>query len=273
MIQSTDRLKEADHRRVAVFVDQHAGIQLPAQKRNLIETRLRKRQRALGFDSLTDYIDFALDLNQNEHVLLIDALTTNKTEFFRERDHFDVLVEYVRHQIPRTITREKPLDCWSAGCSSGQEPYTIAMVLRHMLLEDFLIWATDISVSVLERARKAVYPHREADAISLDYRKKYLLRSKDKPSDLIKMSSDIRRHVQFSEFNLVSGNFRSLRPFDVIFCRNVMIYFDSRQRHKIIRQFHSVLRPGGLLFIGHSETITADLFGFRQLVPTVYVKQ
>jgi chemotaxis protein methyltransferase CheR len=272
-----DALSERDHRRVAAFIEGHAGIQLPASKRSLIEGRLRKRQRALGYGSLHAYIDHALDTaGEGERLHLLDALTTNKTDFYREADHFRYLRQHVLGELAakRAAGWQRPLRIWSAGCSSGEEPYTLAIELLELRRElpglRFEIVATDISASSLEKARRGIYPHSRVEPIPLPLRKRYLLRSRDRKQDLVRIAPEVREQVSFDSFNLLTDAYDFSPKFDLIFCRNVMIYFNQADRSQIAHRFAATLQPGGLLFIGHSETLNDTGAEFVQQVPTIY---
>lgn len=265
-----DELSLSDHQRLANFIAQNVGIQLPPSKKSLVESRLRQRQLQLGFDNLGQYIQSTIEGDRQEQILMIDALTTNKTDFLREPAHFDILLG----QLDSLLQRHPHLIIWSAGCSTGEEPYTLAMLL--MLQQekhrgfDFHIMATDISRHCLKVARQATYAAARIDPVPQDWRKRFLLRSKDASRELIRMAPEVRQKVSFNEFNLVRGNFSQLDRFDVIFCRNVMIYFSAEQRQALINQFYHQLHGNGLLFVGLSEGISANRDSFTQLSPSVY---
>ncbi|HVL02499.1 MAG TPA: protein-glutamate O-methyltransferase CheR [Dongiaceae bacterium] len=267
-----DELNASDHRRLAQFVAKTAGIQLPENKKSLIESRLRHRQIQLGHATLGEYIDYALDHAPQEQPLLIDALTTNKTDFFREQVHFDVLAS----QLKPLLASHSNLNIWSAGCSTGEEPYTIAMVLDHHRPSAggyaFHILATDISISCLAYARQATYSAERIEPVPERFRRRYLLRSRDPQRQLIRIAPEVRSTITFAEFNLIRGNFSQLDLFDVIFCRNVMIYFSTEQRRRLIERFRGQLNAGGLLFVGLSEGISANRELFHQISPSVYRK-
>ena len=275
-----DHISESDHRRVAEYIKQAAGIQLPASKRYLIEGRLRKRQRILGYKDLKTYLKFVFESKQGQEecVNLIDAMTTNKTEFFREPEHFNFLHEQIITKLAqlRELGWKRPLRIWSAGCSSGEEPYTIAMVLAEAQRQfpglRFEITATDISPSVLKIAKGATYPHERIEPVPMLLRKRYLLKSADKSKNLVRMATEIQQHIKFSEFNLLNDSFSFSRPYDLIFCRNVMIYFSHEDRIALARRFAGSLSSNGYLFIGHSETLNESSEHLRQQVPTVYQK-
>lgn len=273
-----DSLSAQDHIRVAEFVEAVAGIQLPEHKRSLIETRLRKRLKPTGHASLKDYLDFALSPAgaATEQPLLIDAITTNKTDFFREPTHFDFLGRLVRDRLAplQKVGWTRPLSVWSAGCSTGEEPYTLAMVLMELQQGlpgfQFTIEASDIAPSVLKVAEKGIYPDTNIAPIPMPLRRRYLLRSKRKELALIRVGPELREAVHFFPFNLRLDEYPRMPQYDIIFCRNIMIYFNNEDREMIVRQFHGALRPGGLLFIGHSESVAHQKLGFESVAPTIY---
>lgn len=273
-----DALSEKDRRRVAEFVQLHAGIQLPAAKHSLVESRLRKRQRKLGFRYLRDYIDHVLVGRQGERerVHFLDALTTNKTEFYRESDHFEFIRSDLNHELSLNpaLYKSRPYRAWSAGCSSGEEPYTLAIELlevqRQHPMFRFEILATDISLSCLSVARSAVYPHVRIEPIAMALRKRYLLRSRNQNADLVRMADDVRQSVRFEIFNLLTDSFESKRAINLIFCRNVMIYFNNQDRTSIINRFSQCLTPKGLFIVGHSETLGEGVYSFERIKPTIF---
>jgi len=275
-----DPISSRDHRRVAEYIQSTAGIQLPDSKRYLIEGRLRKRQVKLGYKDLKTYLNFVFESvkGKKERINLVDAITTNKTDFFREPEHFNFLQEHIIARLAkkRTLGWAKPLRIWSAGCSSGEEPYTLAMVLREAQIRypglRFDITATDISPSVLKIAEQATYPHDRIESIPFALRKRYLLRSIDKSQNLVRMGPEICQHVHFSEFNLLKDAFISTQNYDLIFCRNVMIYFSQQDRLALVKRLSESLSSRGYLFIGHSETLTSECDYLRQKIPAVYQK-
>ncbi|MFP4476031.1 MAG: CheR family methyltransferase [Desulfatibacillaceae bacterium] len=257
------------------------GIKMPPAKRSMIQARLARRLRALGLGSLDEYCDFVFceEGNEEELVHLIDAISTNKTDFFREPDSIEKLVQQA---VPELIRERgagvrKPVHLWSAGCATGEEPYTLAMVLlefagRHPGLEmDFLVLGTDVSAAALETARKAVYPHTRVEPVPMEFRKKYLLRSKRPEADLVRMAPEVRDKVRFRQINLME-DFGLREEMDVIFCRNVIIYFDKPTQEAVMRRLCDQLAPGGFLFIGHSETLNGMKLPVTGVVPTVYRK-
>jgi len=243
----------------------------------MLEGRLQKRLRVLGMKSFAEYIDYLFDPAENsqELVLMIDHVTTNKTDFFREPDHFDYLRERV---LPAWWEkyRTRRLMLWSAGCSTGQEPYTLAMVLQDFAASrpgfDFQILATDISTRVLEQARKAVYHEDLLAPVPSMFKPKYLLRSKDRQSGLVRIVPQLRAKVRFRRLNFLDGDFGLREPLDIIFCRNVIIYFDRPTQVRLLQRFYGHMRSGAHLFMGHSETLSGLDVPLVSVASTVYRK-
>lgn len=273
-------LADRDLRRVAAFIGSVAGIQLPPSKRSLVEGRLGKRVRRLGFDDFRQYLNYALDSPEGigERIHLVDAITTNKTSFFREPDHFRYLMEQVLPALERARGHAGrwELVIWSAGCSSGEEAYTLAMVLseaaEHYAGLRFGILATDISERMLASARRAIYPEERLAPVPMTLRRKYWLRSRDPRDGLVRSGPELRERVRFGRLNLMAQDFGLKRRIDVIFCRNVMIYFNNQHRAALVRRFAEQLVPGGYLFIGHSESLSGLDTGLKQQSAAVYRK-
>jgi chemotaxis protein methyltransferase CheR len=248
---------------------------MPPTKRVMVETRLRRRLRALGMTSFADYANriFGPQVDEEEIVHLIDAITTNKTDFFREPSHFDYLV---REALP-TLLRERDSSAlftlWSAASSTGEEPYTLAMVLDGFAEARSINWrivASDVSTQVLARAQRAIYPEALAEPIPPVLRYKYLLRSRDREKGLVRIVPRLRQKVNFLRVNLLSSHYDIPKPVDVIFCRNVFIYFNRQTQGQILERFCGYLRPGGYVFLGHSETVNGISVSLVQVAPTVY---
>jgi chemotaxis protein methyltransferase CheR len=244
----------------------------------MVEARLQRRLRTLGLDTFQAYCEavFSAGSGAAEVVRLVDAITTNTTDFFREPQHFDMLLKSV---LPGLMQAEgagvrRPLAVWSAGCSSGEEPYTLAMVLGEVAEGlpgfRFSILGTDVSTTVLEKAQRAVYEEDKILAVPVALRKKYLLRSKDRSQKVVRIAPEARRHVKFRRLNFMAPDFGLREPMDLIFCRNVMIYFDRRTRETLLNRFCQHLEPGGYVFLGHSETIHGLRLPLKQVAPTVY---
>ncbi len=245
------------------FIYAECGIKMPITKRTMLEARLQKRLRITGRSTYEQYCSFLFspEGTTRELIHMIDVVTTNKTEFFREAQHFEYLVDKV---VPDLIAKKgagirRPLMIWSAACSSGQEPYTLAMVLdrysRTVPGFSYQILGTDISTRVLDIAKDAVYDEESVEQIPQEYRRQYLLRSKDKARGLVRIVPELRTHVRFRRLNFMSEDFGMREKMDVIFCRNVLIYFDRKTQETVVNRICSHLHQGGYLFTGHSETI------------------
>ncbi len=252
--------------RISETVRSVAGIRLSPGKETLVRSRLSKRLRALGLSGFEAYLEHVQgDESGGELAEMVDALTTNKTSFFRESAHFDFLVETV---VPELAEREPKL--WSAGCATGEEPYTMAMVLsEHMPPSPdhkARILATDISRHSLASGGAGVYTASVVATIPDPLRRKYL---RDHGDGLYRVTDRLKAMTRFAQLNLM-GEWPMRGPFDVIFCRNVMIYFDRETRERLVARFYTLLRDGGYLFVGHSESLTGLAHEFRYIQPAVY---
>ncbi|OPY83717.1 MAG: Chemotaxis protein methyltransferase [Syntrophorhabdus sp. PtaU1.Bin153] len=270
-------LSERDFVRLSTFIHSEYGIKIPPFKKTMLETRLQKRLRARGIRSFKDYCEyvFSPDGMKDELVYMIDVVTTNKTDFFREPEHFRFMIERV---LPELIRGERQLSIWSAGCATGEEPYTIAMVVSQFLDHEtrggfeFVIYGTDISTRVLATAKEGIYDEERVSTVPLELKRKYLLRSKDKTKKLIRIGPELRARMVFSRLNLMDSDFRFPTKMHVIFCRNVIIYFDRETQENLIRKMYRNLAVNGYLFMGHSETLHGMDVPFVQVAPTVYKK-
>jgi chemotaxis protein methyltransferase CheR len=263
------------------FVTAHLGIKMPDVKKTMLQSRLQKRLRLLSIESYDDYYDYVFSAQgrQTELPHMIDAVTTNKTDFFREPKHFEYLVQSALPTLlqARHIAVSKTLRFWSAGCSTGAEPYTLAMVLSEVAATvsgfQFTILGTDISQRVLEEARAGIYTEEMAAPIPLPLRKKYLLRSKNPREHAVRISSEIRSKVRFGRLNFMEDSFGLRQNVDVIFCRNVLIYFDRPTQEQVVNRLCRHLHSGGFMFLGHSETLNGLTVPLTQVYPTIYRKQ
>jgi chemotaxis protein methyltransferase CheR len=260
----SSQLSMADFGRLRGLIHEIAGINLVPAKRVMVETRLRKRVEELGLPSYRAYCDLVMGPHgEQELAPLLDRITTNKTDFFREAVHFDFLTCTALPALAAQhgSGQRQPLAVWSAGCSSGEEPYTLAMVLSEYAETQgpggyrFSIAATDISTRVLEKARQGIYDAALTEPVPVALKRKYMLRSKDPSRAVVRIGAAIRNTVQFRRLNFMDEQFGFDRPFDVIFCRNVMIYFDEAEQKRLINKFHRCLNPEGYLFVGHAESL------------------
>ena len=252
------------------LIYQEFGISLSEKKKTLVQTRLRKWVQRLGmpnFEALYRH----LEANPHELVMLADAITTNVTSFFREENQWLFLEKH----IPKTYSGPKKLRIWSSACSSGQEPYTIAMFLLEILPDagswDIKILATDLSYEILQKAQEGHYKAKELEGMPRQLLNRYFTKISN---EMYGISERIKSMVLFRSFNLVTGNYKLFkRPFDIIFCRNVMIYFDKPTQYKVIDSLLDLLPPKGLLLIGHSESITRNDGRINSIAPSIYQKR
>jgi chemotaxis protein methyltransferase CheR len=269
-------LSDRDFKRLSAFIYDVCGIAMKTSKRTMLESRLMKRMRVTGIASLSEYVDylFSLEGSANEKIHMIDAVTTNKTDFFREPDHFAFLCNTVLPDLLDARTQCRNILIWSAGCSTGEEPYTLAMVLNNYRDSrqdlNYHILATDISTRVLDAAERGVYEEERVEPVPMESRRKYLLKSKDHTRGLVKIAPDVRSRVEFRRLNLMDNVFDISKPVDVVFCRNVIIYFDKPTQKRLLSRFHDPLRPGGYIFLGHSESMNGLNIPLVQVAPTVY---
>jgi len=243
-----------------------AGIRLPEAKREMVYARLSRRLRSLGIGSFDDYVRF-LELEPAEWEHCTNALTTNVTAFFREEHHFAVLAEHAR----ATAKAGEAFRVWSAGCSTGEEPYTIAMCLADAIPQcDFRVTATDIDTQVLASGRAGVYPLNSVLKLPESRQKRFFLRGTGRNEGQARVRREIASHVEFMRLNLMEREWPFEGPLDAIFCRNVMIYFDKPTQHALVERFAKLLRPEGLFFAGHAESLLDQGRHFRLRGQTVY---
>jgi chemotaxis protein methyltransferase CheR len=270
----SEPLTDAQFEAISRLVKDMCGINLHAGKKELVKARLAKRLRTLGLDDFDDYIAVVReDATGHELVIMLDALSTNLTRFFREPDHF----RYLAEKIIRPMAAGGPgrLRIWSAGCSTGEEPYSIAVTVADALPDlarwDVAILATDLSTRVLAQAARGVYGADRVDDLPPEKRQRHLVSVGGGSRDGYEVSEPIRRMVHFARLNLM-GAWPMRGPFRVIFCRNVMIYFDKPTQAALIERFFDLLEPGGALCVGHSESLAAVKHRFRYVQPTIYEK-
>lgn len=272
MSAATQSLNPKQFTVISEQVHRLAGIRLPVGKEGLVQARLSKRLRALKLESFDDYLQrVESDRTGAELALMIDLLTTNKTSFFRESQHFDFLRDEI---LPPLAASREPLRIWSAACSTGEEPYTIAMVLREALPDidrkDLRVLATDISERVLNQARAGEYARSTLADVPAALLNRYYEPVAGK-ADFRRAASSLRRLIRFARLNLMDP-WPMRGPFQVIFCRNVMIYFDRPTQQKLVQRFWELLEPGGHLLVGHSESLTALDHRFDYVQPATYRK-
>ena len=251
-----------------------SGINLGKGKEALVSSRIGKRMRVAGLDDFKSYLKMVKqDPDGEEMVHLLDAISTNVTSFFRESVHFDLIAELFDGWLKKGQRRFR---FWSAACSTGEEPYTLAMTLAEVLAGkdvDLKILATDISTKVLDQAARGEYPESKLDGVSAALRGKYFERGGARGEYNYRVREDLRRWVVFRRFNLSTPPFPMQGPMDVVLCRNVMIYFDNQVRQGLLSEIHRMLKPGGYLMVGHSESLNGITAEFETVHPSVYVKE
>ncbi|OAM80145.1 chemotaxis protein CheR [Devosia elaeis] len=276
-----DHLSVADFQRIAALIGEQVGIRLPPAKRLMVEGRLRKRIRALHLASLRAYGDylFRQDGLGSELPYLINAVTTNKTDFFREPEHFELMEKMLVPDLlaQRLAERNPLLKVWSAASSTGAEAYTIAMVLADMAAQrrDFRysILGTDVSTDVLAQGRRAIYPAEMIAPVPPGMQSRYLMFARRPgPRPEVRIVPELRRNVQFHRLNLMASSFPIDRDVDIIFLRNVLIYFEKADQAAVISRLIDHLRPGGYLLLGHSESMVGTSITMRQVAPAVFQK-
>ncbi len=276
--EAHELLSEGDFQRLSDAVYRHCGINLHDGKRELVRARISKRLRLGGFPNATEYVRQVLSAGEgDEFTELIDALSTNLTSFFREIGHFDHLTQSF---LPELLCRKRSargnrIRAWSAGCSTGEEPYSLAITLLDATGDDpswdVKLLATDISTKVLETARAGFYDKARIDSVPPMLRGRYLTSSRAEGRGVYEVAPAARRLVTFAYLNLMEP-WPFTGPFDFIFCRNVMIYFDKPTQQKLVNRFWDCLDRGGLLFTGHSESLTGISHRFRYVQPTIYAR-
>lgn len=278
LLTNSITLSERDFKLISETVYEHCGINLHMGKKELVRARLAKLIRIKGFANFADYIQFVMDdKSGDEFTTLIDALSTNLTSFFREKQHFDFLEREFFPQLvekKRKDTRHR-IRGWSAGCSSGEEPYSIAITLLESLPAgvqwDVKLLATDIANSKLDIARRGVYDSARAESIPVAARTKYFSKNGSRGGYTYEAGDELRRTVCFQYLNLMA-EWPIKGPVDFIFCRNVMIYFDKPTQERLVNRYWELLDSGGVLFTGHSESLTGIQHRFSYVQPTIYVK-
>jgi len=259
----------ADFERVRKLIYQHAGISLSPVKQDMVYSRLARRLRATGKHTFAEYLD-ALEKNGgSEWESFVNSLTTNLTSFFREPHHFPILAEHLQK-----IGTRRPIRIWCSAASTGEEPYSIAMTVVETFgaaTSQVSIIASDLDTNVLATAQKGVYPFERVEKLSPERLRKFFLRGSGSQEGYVSVRPELKQMIEFRRINLLDPSYPVKGPLDIIFCRNVMIYFDKPTQYKILSRFAPMLQPDGLMLAGHSESFlhAADLF--RSTGKTVYV--
>lgn len=274
-----DHLSALDFSRIAKLIEGEAGIKLPPGKRLMVEGRLRKRMRALGQADFAAYCDMLFKQGGLERELthLINAVTTNKTDFFREAEHFDFLVAEMVPSLLKARERNPLLKVWSAASSTGAEAYTLAMVLDELAAERsdfrFAILGTDISTAVLAQGRRAVYSAEMIAPVPPELQARYVMHARRPGARReVRIVPELRRLVRFAHLNLMDQTYPFDRDVDVIFLRNVLIYFEKADQDAVVARLVGHLRPGGYIVLGHSESMIGTSLAVRQVAPAVFQK-
>ena len=266
-------ITDTEYSQFQTFIYEQVGITLSGDKKTLIVSRLGKRLRALELSSYQEYLDYVRgDAGQEELTNLLDLISTNKTDFFREPVHFD----FLRNTVLPTLTTSRQVRIWSSASSSGEEPYTIAMTLYDSVPNpaqwDFKVLASDISTRVLAKAAAGIYEDERVASLDSDLVRRHFLRGRGDHTSRVKVKPHIAEIVRFRRINLMDESFPIRTALDVVFCRNVMIYFDKETQSRLVQKFFRYLKPGGYLFIGHSESLQWVDHPFTYVAPTIYQK-
>lgn len=257
------------------FIETNLGIKIPPSKKIMLESRLAKRLRALGMHSYEDYCVYVFSPSGFEKEIqhLIDEVTTNETDFFRESHHYDLLDGKI---LPELILKKNldEINIWSVAASTGQESYTLAMVMEEFARKNrrfsYRILGTDISSKVLQIAQAGIYTEHQAAKIPAALKKAYCLKSKNPAEKTIRFKSAIRDKIQFRSLNLMDSSYQIKKKYHIVFCRNVFIYFDRPTQKQVLEEIYAHLAPGGYLFMGHSENIGNVSLPLQNIASAVY---
>ena len=278
MRSRNEGLSKSDFERLRDLIYTESGINLSADKKTMMEIRIKRRLQTLNIATFGEYCDslFAREGKENELVHLIDVITTNKTDFFREAGHFDYLVSKALPDLAARKGANRKSLVWSAGCSTGEEPYTLAMVLSEYSEEwpgfGFRVLATDISTAVLTKAAMGIFKSELLVPVPQNLRKKYFMRSRDPESDLLRVVPEVRGLIEFRRVNFMDSDFGLSEMAEIIFCRNVIIYFDRPTQMRLLEKLTRQLAPGGYFFAGHSESLQGMDLPLVPVGPAVYRK-
>jgi len=277
--EQDETLSPRNFQRLCEFVHTYCGIKLTLKKKSMLDGRLRRRMRALGIANTNEYCAYLFNQDapeaQAELVHFIDAVTTNKTDFFREPAHFSILENRLLPAYRKAGHRH--LKIWSAAASTGAEAYTIAMVIDHFFRDtggfDYSILATDVCTDVLNKGMSALYSDTMIDPIPEDYRRRYVLVPNDPARREFRIAAKLRAKVHFQHLNLMEERYGVERDFDMIFLRNVLIYFDRQTQENVLAKLCEHLRPGGYLFLGHSESLSGARLPLFTIANTVFQRR
>lgn len=268
-------LKEKEFEKLSAFIFSNYGIKMPLAKKIMLQSRLQKRLRHLGIESFERYIEYVFSEKGAEEIIhMMDVVSTNKTDFFREPTHFEFMTDTI---LPELFERKQSsIKIWSAGSSSGEEAYTIAMVIEEYMTAhsriNYEIYGADISTDMLQKAINGVYKMEKVFNIPETYKKRYLLKSKDPQQKLVRIKPHLRSKVHFFRLNLMDSVYKAPNDFDIVFCRNTLIYFERDTQESVINKLCTHLKPGGYFILGHSESITNMNVPLKNIKPTIFRK-
>jgi chemotaxis protein methyltransferase CheR len=268
-----DTLSDRDFRKLSDHIQQCYGVKMPPQKKLMLQCRLRKRLNALNIKTYKEYLELIFKENSHEEIQkMIDVVTTHKTDFFREKVHFDFINETI---VPELVKRKNnTINVWSAGCSTGEEPYTMAISLSEAQANgrefDYKISASDISYESVQIAKKGVYRMDKVASIPMSIKKKYFLKNKDPKKPLAKVVKQLQERINFFTLNLLDKDYSVKEHFDIILCRNTLIYFERKTQEQVLSQLTRRLKSKGYLIIGHCESIIGMNLPLTQIKPTIF---
>jgi len=255
------------------IIYQTSGIALSEKKENLVASRIGKRMRALGINTHKDYLEMVKSNETGEEIAeMLDAISTNVTSFFRESNHFQFVETIFKEWLAQG---QKIFRFWSAACSTGEEPYTLAMVIREVMADhkiDIKILGTDINTKVLQACRNGVYKEDKMKSVPQVLRDRYAEYQMVDGVNSYAIKTELKKLISFCRLNLSKPPFPMSGPFDIVLCRNVMIYFDDEVRKRLLDEIYRLIKPGGYLLVGHAESLTGMLSGFKPVKPSVYIK-
>ncbi|MDD2563560.1 MAG: methyltransferase [Salinivirgaceae bacterium] len=270
------QLSDKEFNLLSNYIYSEYGIKMPPAKKVMLQSRLQKRLRHLNIPTFKEYSDYVFSTKGSEEAIhMMDVVSTNKTDFFREPVHFDFMREVI---LPEAVANnQRSIKIWSAGCSSGEEAYTIAMTISEYAEMknniDFQIIGTDISTVVLKNAIEAIYKEEKTDVIPMTLKRKYFLKSRDPQNKVVRVIPALRSKVKFGRLNFMESSYPMNETFDVIFCRNTLIYFDRETQESVINKLCRHLKPNGYFFLGHSESITNMNVPLNHLKPTIFQRK
>ncbi len=265
-----------DFHKLSSFIQQETGIKMPDHKKVMLQGRLHKRLRYLQIPSFKDYVSYIFEEGGKDEIInMINVVSTNKSDFFREPIHFHYLNNTLLPELVQT-KQNKTIKIWSAGCASGEEIYTIAITLSEyfegMSGFSYYIFGTDISSEMIAQTKKGIYKEEKVADIPHEIKKKYFLRSKNRIRPTIKVGEKLRKNIQLQRLNFMDSSYPVKDTFDIIFCRNVLIYFEHENQEYVITKLCQHLRKDGIFFLGHSESIMNMDVPLQQVRPTIFRK-